>query len=171
MQAWVATAGGDGLGTLWRIELLHPAVVHFSVALTVVGTLFWLLGESAGRWTSLRSFRVAGPVTLLLAVGASWAAVQTGFMADAEVGRDLYDPRPLKDHENLGLAFSWLLSVAVGTDLVRRWERVPRGMRRWTGLLVAVGLLAACGLLAYTAHLGAGLVYLQGAGVEMPAGY
>jgi UPF0716 family protein affecting phage T7 exclusion len=33
---------------------------------------------------------------------------------------------------------------------------------------VGVGLLAACGLMAWTAHLGASLVYQQGAGVIMP---
>ena len=158
----------DGLASMWRIELLHPAVVHFAVALTLVGSLFWLLGCGSARWPSLAAFRVAGPVTLVLAVLSSWAAVQSGFWADHVVGRELYDPRPLKDHENLGLAMSWLLTAGVALDLARRTPWAARALRRWAAVPVALLLLAACVVLGYTAHLGASLVYQQGAAVQMP---
>ena len=164
----MAAAGEDGLGSLWRIELLHPAVVHFSVALTFVGSAFWLLGFGERRWQPLKAFQVAGPVTLVLAAISAWAAVQTGFWADAVVGRELYDPRPLKDHERFGLALAWVLSAVVLVDLGRRTRWVASNLRKWLAFAVAIGLLASCGILGYTAHLGAGLVYQQGAGVQMP---
>lgn len=159
----LGSATGE-LSSMWRIELLHPAVVHFPVALTVVGGLFWLLG----RFGRLGHFRIPAALILILATLGAWLGVQTGFWADAEVGRDLYDPRPLKDHENLGLAFAWLMSgISLAETLclaVIRNFRVLRAMN----VLLGLALLLAFGLVGYTAHLGAGLVYQQGAGVEMP---
>lgn len=168
--AFLATTGGDDLGSLWRIELLHPAVVHFAVALVVVGSLFWFLGCAAQRRPALTAFRVAGPTTLCLALLASWAAVQSGFWADSVVGRHLYDPRPLKDHENLGLAMAWTLTAAVLMDFTRYPKAIPRTFRRWLAVPVALLLLVTNALLAFAAHLGASLVYQQGAGVQWPPG-
>lgn len=149
---------------MWRIELLHPAVVHFPVALTVAGSLFWLLGHL----TKCGNFRAPAALTLLLAMLGAWAAVQTGFWADAEVGRELYDPRPLKDHENLGLAFAWLMSAIALAEILRLTLFRNRRLRLVLNLLLGLALGIAMVLLGYTAHLGAGLVYQQGAGVEMP---
>ena len=160
----LAAAAGSGLSSMWRIELLHPAVVHFPVALTVVGSLFWILGH----YRALATFRVPAAATLILAAAGAWLAVQTGLWADAEVGRELFDPRPLKDHENLGLGFAWLMSgIAVG-ELLRLPGFLSQRIRNWISLAVGLALVAAVVLVGYTAHLGAGLVYQQGAAVEMP---
>lgn len=160
----LAAADGSGLSSMWRIELLHPAVVHFPVALTLLGSLFWILGGTR----RLASFRVPAAATLILATAGAWLAVQTGFWADSEVGRDLYDPRPLKDHENLGLGFAWLMSgIAVG-ELLRLLGVFRGRIRIGMSLGVGLALVAAVVLVGYTAHLGAGLVYQQGAAVEMP---
>lgn len=149
---------------MWRIELLHPAVVHFPVALTVVGSLFWLLGHLR----RCHPFRAPAALSLFLAMLGAWAAVQTGFWADAEVGRELFDPRPLKDHENTGLAFAWLMSAIVLGEILRLAFFRNRRLRLVMNLLLGLALGCAMVLVGYTAHLGAGLVYQQGAGVEMP---
>ena len=159
----VAAATGE-LSSMWRIELLHPAVVHFPVALTLVGGLFWIFGQIR----ALAYFRIPAGVILILAALGAWAAVQTGLWADAEVGRDLYDPRPLKDHENLGLAFAWLISAIALVELARLLGIFPGRIRFWFSLGLALALAAAVGIVGYTAHSGAGLVYQQGAAVEMP---
>lgn len=164
----VAVTGAEGLGTMWRIELLHPAVVHFSVALTIVGSLFWLVGLFGGRFPSCKPFALTAWWLLLLACLGTWASVQTGFWADHVVGRELYDPRPLKDHERFGLAFSWVLTATVLVEAVRLFFSKLRSFGTYLALMVAVGLLASCVLVAWTSHLGAGLVYQQGAGVQLP---
>lgn len=164
----LANVGADDLGNLWRIELLHPAVVHFSVALTPVGSLFWLVGLFAHKFHGCHAFRPTAWWLLLLACLGSWASVQTGFWADHVVGRELYDPRPLKDHERFGLAFSWLLTATVLLEALRLFVPNIRMLRSYLAAAVALGLILSCGLVAYTSHLGAGLVYQQGAGVEMP---
>jgi uncharacterized membrane protein len=160
----IGSATGE-LSSMWRIELLHPAVVHFPVALTVVGSLFWILG----RFGKLGYFRIPAALLLVFAALGAWLGVQTGFWADAEVGRELYDPRPLKDHENLSLAFAWLMSAIALVEIlcltVIRHARALKAMN----LLLGLALVLAFGLVGFTAHLGAGLVYQQGAGVEMPS--
>jgi uncharacterized membrane protein len=160
---------------MWRIELLHPAVVHFAVALTLVGALFWafgLLGATDGkfgrRFRFCRSFELSAWLLLLLACLGSWASVQTGFWADEQVGRALFDPRPLKDHERYGLALSWVLTATVLVEALRLFVNRLRALRQVAAILVACGLVASCGLVGWTAHLGAGLVYQQGAGVQLP---
>lgn len=168
MTALLASGGADGLGTMWRIELLHPAVVHFSVALTIVGSLFWLIGLFGAGYASCKPFSLPAWCLLFLACLGTWASVQTGFWADHAVGRELYDPRPLKEHERYGLAFSWVLTGAVLVEALRLFVPKFRRYRKWFTLLVAVGLIASCGLVAWTSHLGAGLVYQQGAGVQLP---
>lgn len=165
----IAAAVAEPLPSMWRIELLHPATVHFSIALTIVGALFWAAGAFRGRWPRMGAFDLVGSVTLILAAVSAWVAVQTGFWADAVVGRELFDPRPLKDHENAGLTLAWLITGTTVVDILRRSRYMPVKLRRPAWLVVAVALLASIGLVAYTAHLGAGLVYQQGAGVQHPS--
>ncbi|MFO8026632.1 MAG: DUF2231 domain-containing protein [Opitutales bacterium] len=169
MPSLIAAAGTEELVTLWRIELLHPATIHFSIALTMVGGLFWLAGALRGRWPQLWAFDTVACVTICLAAIATWAAVQTGFWADEVVGRELYDPRPLKDHENAGLTLAWVMTGAAAVDLLRRLPSLSKRLRAAGWLLVAGLLLVASGLVIHTAHLGAGLVYQQGAGVRAPS--
>lgn len=168
MDLHLASAAADGLGTMWRIELLHPAVVHFSVALTLVGSLFWCIGLWGGKSAACKPFAHTAWWLLLLACLGTWASVQSGFWADEVVGRGLYDPRPLKDHERFGLALAWVLTAAVVVDGLPRFVPPFQRYHPYLKALVAVGLIAACGLVAWTAHLGAGLVYQQGAAVELP---
>lgn len=170
MTALLASGGVEGLGTMWRIELLHPAVVHFSVALTIIGSLFWLVGLLGGKYPSCKSFGLTGWWLLLLACLGTWASIQTGFWADHVVGRELYDPRPLKDHERYGLALAWVLTATVLLEALRLFASKFQRFQKVFAMMVAMGLIASCGLVAWTAHLGAGLVYQQGAGVQRPPG-
>ncbi|MEX2552088.1 MAG: hypothetical protein WD627_03685 [Actinomycetota bacterium] len=156
------------MSSMWRLELLHPLSAHFPIVLTFVGTLFWFLGACGGRWPRLQAFWPASAVLLVLAALSAWWAVKTGLWADEVVGRELFDPRPLKDHENGAFTLTWLLTGGVVLDLGRRASAVPSWGRRWGGWVVAVMLLASCGLMGYVAHLGAGLVFQQGAGVMLP---
>lgn len=166
-SASVGSAASE-LPSMWRIELLHPVVVHFPIVLTLVGSVFWGLGMASARWRGLGPFRLTSAVLLALAAVSAWSSVQTGLWADDVVGRELFDPRPLQDHENNAFTVAWLLTAAAALDLVRRWQRVPAWVRNLSPWVIGALLIASCIVIAYVAHLGAGLVYQQGAGVMLP---
>lgn len=157
----------DTLPSMWRTELWHPLVVHFPIALLLVGTL--LRGAGALLNNQRLSFLVPAGQTLLATgtVGA-WAAVYTGSLADAIVVRSLCDPTVLESHENLAYNTAYLFSGALVLDALRTWIRGPL-LRR----LLAVGTLglalAGSGTLLYVGHLGSKLVYQQAAAVHQPA--
>lgn len=155
--------------SIWRPELVHPMLVHFPLVLLLCGTLAWVVGQwvdESGRWSFLLP-----AARLMLFVGASsaWAAVYTGHIADAEVVRGLCDPRVVEAHEDYATGVSILFSAAILLDLATVFIAA---LERWRKpIFVAVGLtfLAASALLGYVGHLGASLVYQQGAAVYQPS--
>ena len=151
---------------MWRTELWHPLLVHFPIALLLVGTLFRVGGAFlAGRLSFLRP---AGQVLLALGTAGAWAAVYTGSLADSIVVRSLCDPTVLETHENLAYTTAYLFSGSVAADVARRW--VPTVLFRRIVLLVALGLaLAGSATLTYVGHLGSSLVYQQAAAVNRPS--
>lgn len=161
-------ASQDGLHTMWRIELLHPVTVHWPIVVSLLAVLFWIAARLGRWWSPLRVFRVPATVLILLAAASAWLAVLTGYWADSVVGRDMYDPRPLKAHENNAELVSWLLIAASVLELARYFPRLHRRVRAGASVVLLAVLLASCGVMAWTAHLGASLVYQQGAGVVMP---
>jgi hypothetical protein len=136
----------------------------FGTACRVVGAL----SRSAGR---LGFLVPAGRLALALGAVSAWVAVMTGSDADGVVGRTLCDPTVAKDHEQLAWAVAILFSAAIPADLAL--SRLPRAVHRAVHLggvaAMAAALLVGSGLLAYTGHLGATLVYQQGAAVHQPS--
>ncbi|MEX1213001.1 MAG: DUF2231 domain-containing protein [Balneolaceae bacterium] len=152
---------------MWRAELWHPMVVHFPIAL--------LLGAAVLRWIHLATGRNRFPVLYscskgMLVVGAlfSWLAIYTGDIADSIVTRALCDPTVLEAHEQLAMWTAFLFTIAAILDLIHdywKWNDWKGSFATWT---VAILLLAGSAGLSYTAHLGASLVYQQGAAVYHP---
>lgn len=159
----------DGDPSMWRVELLHPLVVHFPIALLLVGTALRLLGMVC-RARSLSFLVPAGRVLLGLGTLSAWAAVYTGTLADAEVARTLCDPTVVETHENLAYATAGVFTAAVMVDGVL-WYSVtaPPIMRRVLAVALAGCVLMGSVGLAYVGHLGAKLVYEQAAAVHVPA--
>lgn len=145
-----------------NIGLYHPAIVHFAVALLVVGALF--------RWISL-SGRAAftGPAAAVLLLGgtfASAAAVRSGLDAHGPVERIPGARQAVVEHEDAGiwarnvfLAVALLELIALGTR--RRHLNVARGAL-WGSALVSVFGIAA---LYKAGNRGADLVYRYAGGV------
>ena len=153
---------------MWRVELIHPLLVHFPLALLVTGTLLWLAGQGLRRRARLAFLLPAGRLLLVLGTALAWVSVYTGELADGVVARTLCDPTVVKAHENNAYTVSAVFSVAMAVDLVvalRPWSRI---VRRIAALAVGVALVAGSAGIAYVGHLGAQAVYQQAAGVFTP---
>lgn len=152
---------------LWRTELWHPLTVHLPMALLMLSAIcyivFLLAKSRGGNW--LFTYRVL----LFTGVAGAWLAIYTGDLADGIVSRQICDPTVLKDHENFSYAVAIMFSVAAAIQMIPVLGKFPPAFNKTTRILSLVLLLAGSGLLAYTGHLGATLVYQQGAGVYHPS--
>ena len=132
---------------------LHPAVVHFPVALAVVGAaaeLFYLvLRQPVIRWF--------GPILLTLALMGSGVAYFSGKAVGDKAEHQGVPGAAVDKHETSCL---WALGT-LGLATLLSWAVRPTGRGLWLATLVA---LAAAGLTVYTGYLGGELVYRHGAG-------
>lgn len=108
-------------------------------------------------------------ILIILGTIGSWVSIYTGSLADGIVARKLCDPTVLKDHEIAAYTLAYLYSsaaviyVLILFTSLKSWLR--NGLQYLTTFLMVIGL----GYLVYTSHLGATLVFEQGAGVNKPS--
>ena len=152
------------LPEFWRTEVWHPLSVHFPIALLLIALLFKVLAITIKGLTWNR----AGTALLFLGTLGAWIAIYTGNLADGIVSRQICDPTILKDHENASYSVAWLftaaslLDVAALVGLLKRYAKVLM-------LLIVTLMFIGSGFLLFAGHLGATLVYQQGAGVYKPS--
>ncbi len=126
---------------------LHPALVHFPIALLLVGAIGLLLPAiraSAEADRVMRAIFGLGALAALLAVGSGWLLAERGHFGGS-------DARILEIHRWLGIGVA---GVACGGALLLRFGRAP-GLGRALALLAALGAGGA-------GYLGAELVHGQG---------
>lgn len=155
------------------LAALHPQVVHFVVALVVVGVGFRLVSLAARPAWAARQAWIAPAATALIAIGtvASLLAVRSGADAYGPVERVPGVRSAVVAHETWGErarnVFLLLLAVeAVAATLARRQH--PQA--RTAALAAAAAGLIAVGVLYRAADLGGQLVYSYGGGVGIRSG-
>lgn len=149
----------------WRTEVFHPLSVHFPIALLIIAFFFKLISLKYKRevWIT------GGTILLALGTLGAWIAVYTGNLADGIVSRKICDPTVLKDHENFAYAVSWVFTGALALDLLKYFKiSFLLAKSKIINILMVLIMAVGVGLLAYVGHLGATLVYQQGAGVYHP---
>jgi uncharacterized membrane protein len=145
-------------GSIMAIGLqeMHPALVHFPVALLPLA----VGADAVGSLTDNESaFSFGQKAICIAAVGAIGSAV-TGLIAGEEVNVEGASQDMLMTHRNLNFVATL---VATGMALWRLKHRKPNPT------YLAIGA-AGVGVLAYTAYLGGSLVYHVGVGVEPARG-
>lgn len=152
------------LPEFWRTEIWHPLVVHFPIALLLVASLFKVLN----LFLKGQTWKRGGSALLLLGTFGAWIAIYTGNLADGIVSRALCDPTVLKAHENSAYTLAWLFTAAFLLDAAHVFK-LFKSYAKWLKLIVIILMLIGSGFIVYTGHLGAKLVYQQGAGVYMPS--
>jgi uncharacterized membrane protein len=149
------------------LAAIHPQVVHFVVALIIVGVLFRLLSAVVRtNWLSPAALALVTLGTL-----ASVVAVRSGADAHGPVERVPGARAAVVEHEEWGErarnVFLMLLAVeAVAATLTAR----KAGAARTAQLVAAVAGLAAVGILYRAADLGGRLVYGYAGGVAVNTG-
>lgn len=139
-----------------RLQQMHPALVHFPIALMPLAIGADLLGCMTGS-TSLHSF---GQKAIVVAAAGAMAAAVTGLIAGEEVNVEGESQDMLITHRNL----NFVATIVVNGMALWRINR-----RRPNAAYLGAGA-AGVGILAYTASLGGKLVYDVGVGVEPAQG-
>jgi len=154
----------ETIPSIWRTEVLHALSVHLPLASLILAALLFL-----ASWVIKKSWIIPASGFLLVTgtIGA-WVSMYTGNAADGIVARTLCDPTVLKDHDNGALITSILFTVAsilYFIPFTQYFQRFRSAIKAITSLL----LIVATAFLMYVGHLGASLVYQQGAGTFQPS--
>ena len=147
-----------------RTEVWHALSVHFPIALLIFSTLTMLISFVV-KADSKQAWRNAASGLLYAGTIAAWISIYTGNLADGIVSRKICDPTILKDHEIAAQTMTYLFTVAVVLNLALLSKILKSTARQVVNILVALLMIVGSGYVVYTGHLGASLVYHQGAGV------
>jgi uncharacterized membrane protein len=136
---------------------LHPAIIHFPIALSLVALLFELIA----RHPRARSLEGGATLLFVLAALGSVAAVLSGQAArdDAVVPRVVVPL--LNRHEDVGELAMWLLLGVAAVRLLLAWRGWFKGVVPWAFLLAAA---IAAGAVGYNGYLGGKMVFDHGLG-------
>jgi uncharacterized membrane protein len=136
---------------------LHPALVHFPIALSLVAVLF----DFVSRHPRARRLEPAGGVLMGLAALGGIAATLTGQLAEEEAVVPRAARALVDRHEELGEIAMWVLIAVALVRLALAWRGAFKGLIAWGYLALA---LAAAVLVGYQGMLGGELVFRHGIG-------
>ncbi len=151
-----------------RIELLHPLVVHFPIALLLVGVLLRCIALFLKRSELYPYVMVSSWIILGIGVCCAWLAVLAGEFAADVVGKNLCQPNILQDHKKLAYTAAILFTCALLLDWGKMWGKnyFSPLFNKVIGVTRFVLFLVATVILLSAAYFGGSLVYEQGAAVE-----
>jgi len=141
----------------WLPDPLHPALVHFPIALSLVAVLL----ELVSRHRRARGLELGGAALMALAALGSVAAVVTGNAAHDEAVVPPAAAALLARHEQVGEIAMWLLCALAAVRITLALKGWFRGSVAWIYLAAA---LAVAGTVGYNGYLGGKMVFEHGLG-------
>jgi len=149
------------LPSMLRDELFHPAVVHFPIAFLALSGMLAIL------WLLFRRGSHTLAIVLFCGVAGGWLGILTGGWAEDVVNRVICDPTVTGEHEKWAEWAVWSASAALPIVLWSVFRKRKR-ISFFPRFVATVLLVFAAGAVLYAGHLGATLVYQQGAAVYKP---
>lgn len=134
--------------TAYFVARCHPVVVHFPIAILLLGLLAEILHLTRRRDSYAQTARFCA----ILGAVAAVVATVLGLMLEEHYDGNLHDL--LERHEMLGIATAVLAVFAAGFYVAADPAR-----RDWRFWLARILLLAACLTVGLAGHLGGSLVY------------
>ena len=154
-----------------RLELIHPMLVHFPIALLITGVAVRFMALWADKRPALSFLLTSAWMILTLGVLTAWTAVIAGEIARDIVAPTLENIKELDEHRE----HAYITAIGFTLGLFMDWARVylvkkkkKKGWLTKKGLAIVVWLLYLFSLtnLIITASYGAVLVYEEGAAVK-----
>ena len=143
---------------------LHPALVHFPIALVPLAALLDLAAaafERARDWLS----RAGALIWVLTGLGAGAAYWAGQSAADSLVGVDPRVQARIGEHSDWGMYTLWAAGILAAFRILVTWEKIDD---RTVLAVAGIAGIAASGLVARTADLGGELVFEHAVAVTLP---
>jgi len=142
---------------------LHPMIVHFPIALLIVGFLF----DIAGSITKRESFTQTAFYLIILGALGVIAAFITGDQAGSGITEEGALKQALENHEDAATLTIWIVSIAAAFRIALVLLKKFKGVLKMVSLaLFLIAVLA----IARTGYYGGELVYKHAAGVQLDLG-
>jgi uncharacterized membrane protein len=142
---------------------LHPMIVHFPIALLIVG----FLSDIVGLLTKRDFFTQTGFYLFTLGAVGVIAAFVTGDQAGDGIMEEGALKQALEIHEEAATLAIWVTSIAAVFRIALFFLKKYSGVLKMVSL--ALGLLAVMAI-ARTGYYGGELVYKHAAGVQLDFG-
>ncbi len=148
---------------MFDLNHLHPMIVHFPIALVIIG----FLSDAVGLFTKRQFFATAGLYLVVLGALGTVAAYFSGDVAGDGIEEFGALGKALEAHEAAAALAVWTMVILVAIRVVLAVTKRMTGWKQWVMVaLLAVGV----GTIARTGYYGGELVFRHAAGVQLAFG-
>ena len=153
--------------SIWREEVWHALSVHLPIATLLLSSVAAIIILAAKNKSYHLFVEKMIYVMLFIGVLSGWISIYTGELAYSIEVRKICDPKVLQEHQ--WWAYTTLIVYSVALILKVLPIFIASNLSNFIKLIGDYLLIVAVFGLLYTGHLGATLVYQQGAGTYKPS--